>query len=101
MKTKTTLTLMCIISLMQSITAQVPSGYTLWTIEPKQIAEEQKAIEFFYQKHPNGAGDDEFIQARRVHTKNAGNNTEQRAAQTTATASSCTNVDFEQGNMRG
>jgi gliding motility-associated-like protein len=101
MKTKTMLTLLGIICLMQSITAQAPSGYTLSTIEPKQNAAEQKAIEFFYQKHPNGTGYDEFIQSWRVHSKNTSNNTEQKVPPTTATAASCTNVDFEQGNMSG
>jgi gliding motility-associated-like protein len=100
MKTKTTLTLICIISLMQSITAQAPSGYTLLTIEPQQSATEQKAVEFFYQKHPDGAGYDEFIKSWRAHSKNT-SNPEQKVAQTTATAASCTNVDFEQGNMSG
>ena len=72
MKTKTMLTLLGI-CLMQNITAQVPSDFTLSTIEPKRNAEEQKAIAFFLKNHPNSpqADYDEFIRSWRNHTKDA------------------------------
>src|ERR1700758_2827710 len=101
MKTKTTLTLICIISLMQSITAQAPSGSTLLTIEPQQNAQEQKAIEFFLQKHPDKIGYDEFIQSWRANSKNIINSSQQKLAQPPSPMASCTNVDFEQGDMSG
>ncbi len=101
MKTKTMLMLLGITCLMQSITAQAPSGYTLSTIEPRQNAEEQKAIEFFLKNHPNPpqVDYDEFIQAWRNTSKEDLNSSPQKLAQPPSPMASCANVDFEQGNL--
>jgi gliding motility-associated-like protein len=101
MKTKTTLMLICIISLMQSITAQAPFGFTLSTIEPQQNAQEQNAVKFFLQKHPDRTGYDEFIRSWRANSKNELNASQQKQAQPPSPMASCTNVDFEQGNFGG
>ncbi|MGZ3864783.1 MAG: PKD domain-containing protein [Bacteroidia bacterium] len=99
MKTKTTLMLISIISLMPSITAQAQSGSTLLTIEPRQSAEEKQAVEYFLQKHPNREGYAEFVESWRKRSDQ--NNTQQKTVQPPSTQASCTNVDFEQGNLGG
>lgn len=84
---------------MQSITAQVPSGSTLSTIEPAQSAEEKQAVEYFLLKHPNREGYAEFVESWRKRSNP--DNTQQKLSQPPSTQASCTNVDFEQGNMGG
>lgn len=104
MKTKLLLTLMGL-WLMQSISAQAPSGSTLLTIEPHQSPAEQEAVKYFMQKHPNPsqADYDEFIISwRNTHGDvNDAPPVTQRLASPNAPMASCTNVDFEQGTLTG
>lgn len=103
MKTKLVLTLlgMC---LMQGIWAQTPSGSTLLTIEPRQKAEEKKAVEFFLQQHPSASQSeyDEYIGSWRLYYKDLLlNPNAQKQGQQPTPMASCTNVDFEQGTLNG
>lgn len=102
MKTRLLISLLGI-CLMLSIRAQVPSGSTLLTIEPKQSAAEQEAVQYFLQHHSNYSDKDyqEFIRAWRETYNKQNRNTTQRLATPASPMASCTNVDFEQGNLTG
>jgi len=102
MRTKLCATLLGI-CLMQSITAQAPSGSMLSTTEPHRSAAEQKAIEYFLQHHPNASAADheEFTRSLKRSVFASQSNSSQRLAQPPSPQASCTNIDFEQGNLNG
>lgn len=92
------------ICLIQSITAQAPSGFTLSTIEARQSVAEQKAIEYFLQKHPKPSESDynEFIGSWRTQFANKEpTGSAQKLGTPNSPQASCTNIDFEQGSLTG
>jgi gliding motility-associated-like protein len=103
MQTKLLFTLMGI-CLMLGISAQSPPGSSLSTIELKQNAAEQEAVQFFLRHHPNytSAEYQEFIRSwREDYAKRTNNSPQQRINMPASPMASCTNVDFEQGDLSG
>ncbi len=88
--------------IISSLMAQVPVGYSSSTISETQLADEQKAREFFMQQKHNSKDYDEYITAWRKEYKNIKQRGEQHSANVITSASlGCTNIDFEQGSMNG
>ncbi len=97
---KTLLLTLLGICLMQSITAQAPSGFTSSTIEPRLSHAEQDAYKYFLQKHPtcSVADKEEFIRSLKDIPQSP--NSLAKATPPSPQAS-CTNIDFEQGSLNG